>query len=182
MKTDEKYLEEMKMLVNYNEEMDIDENEEEIPKIGGNPDVNPLEILEIIDESDDKSNNEFERNITNNNNDILFNIGNNISAIKDEYYDYYNANNFNEYYAYQNQKLNNSKVIISRKDKRLNKSQNINYIKEFDYFNKNPIKKREIKKSQLQDSINLINRNRLIEKQKDSENKTHLKYVEEKYK
>ena len=67
------------MLVNYNEEVDIDENEEEIPKIVGNPNVNPLEILEIIDESDDKSNNEFERNITNNNNDILFNIGNNIS-------------------------------------------------------------------------------------------------------
>lgn len=181
MKTDEKYLEEMKILVKYKEEIDMEEKEEdeEFPKIVENQNVN---LLEIIDESEDKSNNDFEKNVLNNNNDILFNIGNNISAIKNENDYNYANNNFNDYYIYQSQNFNNSKVIVNRKNKGLSKSQNINNFKDLDYFNKNLIKKREIKKSELQDSINLINTNRIKAKQKDNESKTHLKYVKENYK
>ena len=184
MKTSEEHLNEMKLLVKYKEENDIDDENEENNEILKNKENQNNHILEIIDESSEKDNNYIETNIINNNNDI-FHIGNkDISAIRKVEYD--NNNNANENDIY-NSRINNSKVIINRKYKGANKSQNNNSInndlqndqKFLDYFNKNLIGRREIKNSQLQDSINLMNRNRIIVKEKEKENKTRLKYVVE---
>ena len=46
-----------------------------------------------------------------------------------------------------------------------------------DSFNKNFIGRKEIKNSELVDSINLMNENRLREKNKENEQKAELKYV-----
>ena len=49
-----------------------------------------------------------------------------------------------------------------------------------EYFNKNLIGKKEIKNSQIQDSINLMRENQLKKRAKEKEKKTELKYVKEK--
>ena len=176
MKKSEKYLEEMKILVDYKEEIDDEDEEENNKKDKG-------EALEIINESNDKDkvNDDFENNI--NNNFDIFNIGNKeISAIKNVENENNNYNNTNN--------LTSSKIIISRKNKNKNKNPLYtsyngdlqNNQKIYDYFNKNDIGKKEIKKSQIQDSINFMNMNKLKAKEKENEKKNKLKYVEEKRK
>ena len=174
MKISEKFLEELKLLVDYKEEKDDEENEEDKKK-----EKEPYDLLEIVNESNDSKGNGSENM---NNNVDIFNMGPNkeISMIKKV-----ENNNINENDISNNNNLNSSKVIISRKNKGLYRSQN-NYMtnndiqydqKLIDSFNKNLIGRREIKRSQIQDSINLMYEDRLKAKEKERQNKTELKYV-----
>ena len=161
MKDSEKYLEEMKILVDYKEEPYIDEDEddedEEMKKKENEKNV----VLEIMDESQEK--------------DKIFK---DISTIKKVEGDNILIEND------LNNNLYSSKVIISRKNKRnmqnsYNRNNNDfkNNQQYLEFFNKNLIGSREIKNSQLQDSINFMHRNRTIIKEKENEKKAELKYV-----
>ena len=159
MKKSERYLEEMKMLVEFKEE-DMNEEESVDNKKG------KYQILEIdndsieMDKENDLNNNII---INNNNNNDLFNTG--ISRIE-------NSNN-----------LNASKVIVDRRKKNIYQSQNIdnkdipNNQQFKESFNRDLIRSKEIKKAQMQDTTNFLNENRLRIKEKEKENKRELKYV-----
>ena len=173
MKISEKFLEEMKVLVNYKQEEEIDD--EELEEQRKRQEKEKDNVLEIINKSDDdeKEIKDFGKNKYKNLD--IFNFGNKeISSIYNSDTNY--NNNLNE-----NQ---NQKVIINRSNK---KNKNNNYItninelknkqKMLDNFNKYLIGRKEIKNLQVQDSINLMNENKQKEKDKEIENKNELKYV-----
>ena len=169
MKVSDKYLEEMKTLVNYKEGIDDDEDEDEDEENKKRLKKEKEKVLEV------------ENQIAGVDNNVdFFKIGTKeISVIKN--YDNENNNintNFNENIT------NNtgSKIIIDRKNKN-NKIQNNNddlknTQKLFENFNKNPIRKKDIKKSERQDSIYLMNMTRFKNKEKEKDNQKELKYVE----
>ena len=177
MKILDRYLEEMKEMVNYRED-DEEENEEEEEK---DDDLNFItnkkakkeekyNILEIINEEDkyDEDNKEMEYGRNKNNNNNLDYYLNNISGI-------------------ENDVSNDNKVVINRKKKSYYNSQSnfggynsdiVNDQKFAEYFNKNLIQKKEIKSSQIKDSMNLMRETSL--KKKKKEINRDLKYVKEK--
>jgi hypothetical protein len=163
MKISEKYLEEMKQLVDYKEE-EMEEDDEELEKERKKKEEKEKDVvIEIDNESEDEKQ------------DRYFNFfNNNIDASTT------NRQNNDD----NNNTSRNNTVIIERKKKKYkNYNNKINYSqKMMDSFNKNFIRKKEIKNSELIDSINLMNENKLREKNKENEQKAELKYVVEKNK
>ena len=169
MKISDNYLEEMKILVNYKEGKDEEDEDGENQKQLEKEKSNILEVENQIVRDD------F-------NNEDYFNMGpKEISAIKN---DDNENNNFNNNFNENITNNTNSKIIINRKNKNNNKNQDNNELQSsqqlFDNFNKNPIRKKEIKKSEMQDSIYLMNLTRFKNKEKEKDNKNDLKYVVEK--
>ena len=103
-----------------------------------------------------------------------------------------NNNNNLDYYlnnisGIENDVSNDNKVVINRKKKSYYNSQSnfggynsdiVNDQKFAEYFNKNLIQKKEIKSSQIKDSMNLMRETSL--KKKKKEINRDLKYVKEK--
>ena len=169
MKILERYLLEMKEMVDYKEdeeEIDLDENDEMLNtnnKMRKTKKDTKYNLLEIINEESKYSDN--------NNKDIEFGKSNNDFNI-DNYIENPDSNN---------------KIVINRKNKNYYESQRnfrgtnnsmLNDQKFVEYFNKNLIEKKEIKNAQIQDSINLMRDNKIKEKGKDRIQ--DLKYVKEK--
>ena len=169
MKILDRYLLEMKEMVDYKEdeeEIDLDENDEMLNtnnKMRKTKKDTKYNLLEIINEESKYSDN--------NNKDIEFGKSNNDFNI-DNYIENPDSNN---------------KIVINRKNKNYYKSQRnfrgtnnsmLNDQKFVEYFNKNLIEKKEIKNAQIQDSINLMRDNKIKEKGKDRIQ--DLKYVKEK--
>ena len=169
MKILERYLLEMKEMVDYKddeEENDLDENDEMLNtnnKMRKTKKDTKYNLLEIINEESKYSDN--------NNKDIEFGKSNNDFNI-DNYIENPDSNN---------------KIVINRKNKNYYESQRnfrgtnnsmLNDQKFVEYFNKNLIEKKEIKNAQIQDSINLMRDNKIKEKGKDRIQ--DLKYVKEK--
>ena len=169
MKILDRYLLEMKEMVDYKEdeeEIDLDENDEMLNtnnKMRKTKKDTKYNLLEIINEESKYSDN--------NNKDIEFGKSNNVFNI-DNYIENPDSNN---------------KIVINRKNKNYYESQRnfrgtnnsmLNDQKFVEYFNKNLIEKKEIKNAQIQDSINLMRDNKIKEKGKDRIQ--DLKYVKEK--
>ena len=169
MKILDRYLLEMKEMVDYKEdeeENDLDENDEMLNtnnKMRKTKKDTKYNLLEIINEESKYSDN--------NNKDIEFGKSNNDFNI-DNYIENPDSNN---------------KIVINRKNKNYYESQRnfrgtnnsmLNDQKFVEYFNKNLIEKKEIKNAQIQDSINLMRDNKIKEKGKDRIQ--DLKYVKEK--
>ena len=169
MKILDRYLLEMKEMVDYKEdeeEIDLDENDEMLNtnnKMRKTKKDTKYNLLEIINEESKYSDN--------NNKDIEFGKSNNDFNI-DNYIENPDSNN---------------KIVINRKNKNYYESQRnfrgtnnsmLNDQKFVEYFNKNLIEKKEIKNAQIQDSINLMRDNKIKEKGKDRIQ--DLKYVKEK--
>ena len=169
MKILDRYLLEMKEMVDYKddeEENDLDENDEMLNtnnKMRKTKKDTKYNLLEIINEESKYSDN--------NNKDIEFGKSNNDFNI-DNYIENPDSNN---------------KIVINRKNKNYYESQRnfrgtnnsmLNDQKFVEYFNKNLIEKKEIKNAQIQDSINLMRDNKIKEKGKDRIQE--LKYVKEK--
>ena len=169
MKILDRYLLEMKEMVDYKEdeeEIDLDENDEMLNtnnKMRKTKKDTKYNLLEIINEESKYSDN--------NNKDIEFGKSNNDFNI-DNYIENPDSNN---------------KIVINRKNKNYYESQKnfrgtnnsmLNDQKFVEYFNKNLIEKKEIKNAQIQDSINLMRDNKIKEKGKDRIQ--DLKYVKEK--
>ena len=158
MKISEKYLEEMKQLVDYKEE-EMEEDDDELEKERKKKEEEEKkEVIGIDNESED------EKQAPN--------------------FDFFNNNvdvsTTNRQYNDGNNNSKNNTVTINRKTKKYPK----NYYNKInddpkmkDSFNKNFIGRKEIKNSELVDSINLMNENRLREKNKENEQKAELKYV-----
>ena len=169
MKILDRYLLEMKEMVDYKEdeeENDLDENDEMLNtnnKMRKTKKDTKYNLLEIINEESKYSDN--------NNKDIEFGKSNNDFNI-DNYIENPDSNN---------------KIVINRKNKNYYESQRnfrgtnnsmLSDQKFVEYFNKNLIEKKEIKNAQIQDSINLMRDNKIKEKGKDRIQ--DLKYVKEK--
>ena len=169
MKILDRYLLEMKEMVDYKEdeeEIDLDENDEMLNtnnKMRKTKKDTKYNLLEIINEESKYSDN--------NNKDIEFGKSNNDFNI-DNYIENPDSNN---------------KIVINRKNKNYYESQRnfrgtnnsmLSDQKFVEYFNKNLIEKKEIKNAQIQDSINLMRDNKIKEKGKDRIQ--DLKYVKEK--
>ena len=169
MKILDRYLLEMKEMVDYKEdeeENDLNENDEMLNtnnKMRKTKKDTKYNLLEIINEESKYSDN--------NNKDIEFGKSNNDFNI-DNYIENPDSNN---------------KIVINRKNKNYYESQRnfrgtnnsmLNDQKFVEYFNKNLIEKKEIKNAQIQDSINLMRDNKIKEKGKDRIQ--DLKYVKEK--
>ena len=169
MKILERYLLEMKEMVDYKEdeeEIDLDENDEMLNtnnKMRKKKKDTKYNLLEIINEESKYSDN--------NNKDIEFGKSNNDFNI-DNYIENPDSNN---------------KMVRNRKNKNYYESQRnfrgtnnsmLSDQKFVEYFNKNLIEKKEIKNAQIQDSINLMRDNKIKEKGKDRIQ--DLKYVKEK--
>lgn len=169
MKILDRYLLEMKEMVDYKEdeeEIDSDENDEMLNtnnKMRKTKKDTKYNLLEIINEESKYSDN--------NNKDIEFGKSNNDFNI-DNYIENPDSNN---------------KIVINRKNKNYYESQRnfrgtnnsmLSDQKFVEYFNKNLIEKKEIKNAQIQDSINLMRDNKIKEKGKDRIQ--DLKYVKEK--
>ena len=169
MKILDRYLLEMKEMVDYKEdeeEIDLDENDEMLNtnnKMRKTKKDTKYNLLEIINEESKYSDN--------NNKDIEFGKSNNDFNI-DNYIENPDSNN---------------KIVINRKNKNYYESQRnfrgtnnsmLNDQKFVEYFNKNLIEKKEIKNAQIQDSINLMRDNKIKDKGKDRIQ--DLKYVKEK--
>ena len=150
MKILDRYLLEMKEMVDYKEdeeENDLDENDEMLNtnnKMRKTKKDTKYNLLEIINEESKYSDN--------NNKDIEFGKSNNVFNI-DNYIENPDSNN---------------KIVINRKNKNYYESQRnfrgtnnsmLNDQKFVEYFNKNLIEKKEIKNAQIQDSINLMRDN-----------------------
>ena len=194
MKILDRYLEEMKEMVDYREETEEELDESEKDEFNYNKNrktkdkFNELEIVneESIGNNESGKNKFYGRNYNNNyNNNININNdtfnGNNLKEISSIHYnnqfDYDNTMDMN------NNNNNNNKIIINRKKKGYNDTnRNFNEIyndqRFIEYFNKDLIQKKEIKNSQIQDSINIMRQNQY--KKKPKENKNILKYVQEK--
>ena len=193
MKILDRYLEEMKEMVDYREETEEELDESEKDEFNYNKNrktkdkFNELEIVneESIGNNESGKNKFYGRNYNNNYNNININNdtfnGNNLKEISSIHYnnqfDYDNTMDMN------NNNNNNNKIIINRKKKGYNDTnRNFNEIyndqRFIEYFNKDLIQKKEIKNSQIQDSINIMRQNQY--KKKPKENKNILKYVQEK--
>jgi hypothetical protein len=183
MKILDRYLLEMKEMVDYNEEEeenDEEENEEMLEtknnKMRKTKNNEKYKLLEIINEESKLSDNNKDIDFGKSNND--FNFGNNY---------FKEMNTMNNYM--ENPDTNANKIIINRKNKnyydsqrsfrgRNNNSSILNDQKFAEYFNKNLIDKKEIKNSQFQESMNLMKDN--INKKKEKNMNENLKHVKEK--
>ena len=183
MKILERYLLEMKEMVDYNdeeEENDEEENEEMLEtknnKMRKTKNDEKYKLLEIINEESKLSDN--------NNKDIDFGKSNNDFNFGNNYFKEMNTmNNYME-----NPDNNANKIIINRKNKNYYDSQRsfrgsnnnsiLNDQKFAEYFNKNLIDKKEIKNAQFQESMNLMKDN--INKKKEKNMNENLKHVKEK--
>ena len=177
MKILDRYLEEMKEMIDYKEEeiseIEEDNEDEEINELNNNIKRNKkyknekYNILEIVNEDINEKKQDIEFNKTNN----MYNIDSfNVNNMKES-----TTNNINEYDNNNDIKNNNNKVIINRKNKNNKKNNDMDDSKLIEYYNKNLIKKREIKNSEIQDSINLMKDNKIKKKEKEIE----LKHVKE---
>ena len=163
MKVSKRYLEEMKEMVDYKEELekDLEEEKEEkdeddeisFNKTKRNKKEDNYNILEIVHEESDYNENEKnkEKDLRKTNNLDSFNMNylKELSSIN-------NVNNVSN-----NDISNDNKIVINRKKKGYNDSQKnfsdfYNDQKFIEYFNKNLIQKKEIRNAQIQDSINLM--------------------------
>ena len=183
MKILDRYLLEMKEMVDYNdeeEENDEEENEEMLEtknnKMRKTKNDEKYKLLEIINEESKLSDN--------NNKDIDFGKSNNDFNFGNNYFKEMNTmNNYME-----NPDNNANKIIINRKNKNYYDSQRsfrgsnnnsiLNDQKFAEYFNKNLIDKKEIKNAQFQESMNLMKDN--INKKKEKNMNENLKHVKEK--
>ena len=184
MKILDRYLEEMKDMVDYKEEEkeELEEEKEEDEEKFFNKTKrvkkdDKYNVLEIVHEESNYDENEKNRDKE---------IGRNIN------YDSFNVNNLKDISSINNANndfnydiSNDNKIVINRKKKGYNDTQRnfneaYNDQKFVEYFNKNLIGKKEIKNSQIQDSINLMRENQLKKRAKEKEKKTELKYVKEK--
>ena len=182
MKILDRYLDEMKEMVDYKEETEEDSEmneKEELNYIKNKKTKDKYNLLEIVHEessggyNENEKNREFGRNYIN---DSF--TGNNLKEIS--------SINYNNGFDYDNTNdMINNKIVISRKKKGYNDTQR-NYNDAYndprfiETFNKNLIQRKEIKNSQIQDSINLMKENQ--NKKKEKENNYELKYVREKNK
>ena len=156
MKILDKHLEEMKQLVDYKEEEDDDsESEDEKEK-----EKNKEEVLEIANEDDENRKNKKLNSFT-------------VSPSKD----------FSDDDKLSNK---NPKIIVNRKNKKNpyntnNKDENVikDNQKLAEYFNRNLIGRKELKNQQIQDSINIMERNKKSIKDDENRKKKQLIYVNE---
>ena len=183
MKILDRYLLEMKEMVDYNdeeEENDEEENEEMLEtknnKMRKTKNNEKYKLLEIINEESKLSDNNKDIDFGKSNND--FNFGNNY---------FKEMNTMNNYM--ENPDTNANKIIINRKNKNYydsqrsfrgsnNNSSILNDQKFAEYFNKNLIDKKEIKNAQFKESMNLMKDN--INKKKEKNMNENLKHVKEK--
>ena len=158
MKILDKHLEEMKQLVDYKEGEDEDdedsENEDEKEK-----DKDKEDVLEIANEDDENRNKKV--------NSFM------VSPAKD----------FSDEDKLTNK---NPKIIVNRKNKKnpyntSNKNENDlkDNLKLAEYFNRNLIGRKELKNQQIQDSINIMERNKKNIKDDENRKKKQLIYVNE---
>jgi hypothetical protein len=156
MKILDKHLEEMKQLVDYKEEEYVDEDSEN----ENEKDKDKEEVLEIANEDDENRKNKKLNSFT-------------VSPSKD----------FSDDDKLTNK---NPKIVVNRKNKKnpYNTSQkNENDLKDnlkmAEYFNRNLIGRRELKNQQIQDSINIMERNKRSIKDDENRKKKQLIYVNE---
>ena len=176
MKILDKYLDEMKEIAEYKEELEEESDENDVllfNKTKKNKDKDKFNILEIINEDNDSEKNK-DKDFGKINNMDLFNAKE-LSSIN-------NNNNFQFEYDMSNDMNNNNKIVINRKKRGFNESQrNFNDMdidqKFVENFNKNLIQKKEIQNSQYQYSINLMKQNQM--KKKDITKNYDLKYVKD---
>ena len=176
MKILDKYLDEMKEIAEYKEELEEESDENDVllfNKTKKNKDKDKFNILEIINEDNDSEKNK-DKDFGKINNMEPFNVKE-LSSIN-------NNNNFQFEYDMSNDMNNNNKIVINRKKRGFNESQrNFNDMdidqKFVENFNKNLIQKKEIQNSQYQYSINLMKQNQM--KKKDITKKYDLKYVKD---
>ena len=176
MKILDKYLDEMKEIAEYKEELEEESDENDVllfNKTKKNKDKDKFNILEIINEDNDSEKNK-DKDFGKINNMDPFNVKE-LSSIN-------NNNNFQFEYDMSNDMNNNNKIVINRKKRGFNESQrNFNEMdidqKFVENFNKNLIQKKEIQNSQYQYSINLMKQNQM--KKKDITKKYDLKYVKD---
>ena len=157
MKILDKHLEEMKQLVDYKEEENEDDEESK------NEDEKEKEkesVLEIINQDDENRNNRKVNSY----------IVTPIKDLNDE----------------DTSVTKNPKIIVNRKNKKNPYNNNNNNEKDLkdslklaDYFDRNLIQRKELKKQQIQDSINIMERNKKNIKDDENRKKKQLIYVNE---
>jgi len=157
MKILDKHLEEMKELVDYKEEEDIDDEDSKNEEKKENEEENVLEIENEVNEY---------RNKTKANSFI-------VSPAKD----------FSDSDKLTNK---NPKIIVNRKNKKNPYNANKNNEKDLkdnqklaDYFDRNLIQRKELKKQQFEDSISIMERNKRNIRDDENRKKKHLAYVNE---
>ena len=157
MKILDKHLEEMKELVDYKEEEDIDDEDSKNEEKKENEEENVLEIENEVNEY---------RNKTKANSFI-------VSPAKD----------FSDSDKLTNK---NPKIIVNRKNKKNPYNANKNNEKDLkdnqklaDYFDRNLIQRKELKKQQFEDSISIMERNKRNIRDDENRKKKHLVYVNE---
>jgi hypothetical protein len=162
MKVLDKHLEEMKQLVDYKEEEDEDDddskNEDEKDKV-----KDKESVLEIVNEDNEDNEERINKRI----NSFMVNP---VKDLSDE----------------DKMTNKNPKIIVNRKNKKNpyntnNKNDNDlkDSIKLAEYFNRNLIGRKELKNQQIQDSINIMERNKKSIKDDENRKKKQLLYVNE---
>ena len=157
MKILDKHLEEMKQLVDYKEEEDEDDEDSK------NEDEKNKEKESVLEIENEDNENRINKKV----NSFI------VSPIKD----------FSDEDKLTNK---NQKVIVNRKNKKNpyntnNKAENdIKDNKKLaEYFNRNLIGRKELKNQQIQDSINIMERNKKSIKDDENRKKKQLLYVNE---